>query len=190
MHTPTLVQNAMMLCSNSHLFRTIQQGRTLQTQYSKNELYKFWRACYEASAIVACHAKSVQCVVVACVQQRQSLLQLRTCSSPCIPVHSAFLKRRKAESPALYAGAWGLAWRIDVADGRARAYHVLLIVVNNQERARAIVRFDQVVTQVQIAHWQAHLRESKSRNIVHASLTRSQHSLLLCQHRRAKAGPA
>ena len=56
--------------------------------------------------------------------------------------------------------AWGIAWRVDVANGRARAYHVLLIVVDNKECARAIMCFDQVVTQVQIAHWQAHLPES------------------------------
>lgn len=99
---------------------------------------------------------------------------------------SACLKKR----PALYANAWGLAWRIDVADGRPRAYHVLLIMVNNQECARAIMRFHQVVTQVQIAHRQAHLQKGAINNIKKASMIHSQHSLLLYQHRQAKAGPA
>ena len=88
----------------------------------------------------------------------------------CIPFYVAFPftmlcfpQEKESRKSCPECQCMGLAWRIDVADGRPRAYHVLLIVVNNQERARAIMRFDQVVTQVQIAHWQAHLPKEQIR---------------------------
>ena len=52
----------------------------------------------------------------------------------------------------------GSTWRVNVVDGRIMGCNVLLVVVDQQEDALAVVRADQVVPQVQVAHRQAHLR--------------------------------
>jgi hypothetical protein len=67
---------------------------------------------------------------------------------------------RKGEHEAKVPQGEG-TWRVYIADGRAHANHVLLIVIHDEEGRGTIVRLHQVISQVERLHWQAHLHTWK-----------------------------